>query len=62
MSCCTKLQTITLKVGITCDIKAKTKRPISGFITKLYELIIEDLEKTKEHKKHLKIHKKLHLE
>ena len=60
MSCCAKL--LTLKVGITCDIKAKTKRPISGFITKLYELIIEDLEKTKEHKKHLKIHKKLHLE
>ena len=37
------LQNIALKVGITCDTKDRTKRQIKGFITKLYEGIIEDL-------------------
>ena len=36
---------MALKVGITCDSKKKTKRQIRGFITKLYEGIIGDLEK-----------------
>ena len=37
------LQNIALKVGITCNAKDRTKRQIKGFITKLYEGIIEDL-------------------
>ena len=45
------LQNIALKVGVTCDKKDKMKRQIKGFITKLNEGIIEDLEKTKEEKK-----------
>ena len=45
------LPNIALKVGITCDTKDKTKRQIRGFITKLYEGIIEDRENTKEEKK-----------
>lgn len=47
----TDLQNIALKVGVTCDTKDKTKRQIRGFITKLYEGIIEDLENAKEEKK-----------
>ena len=49
----TDLQNIALKVEITCDTKDKTKRQIRGFITKLYEGIIEELENTKEEKKKL---------
>lgn len=49
----TDLQNIALKVGVTCDTKDKTKRQSRGFITKLYEGIIEDLENTKEEKKNL---------
>ena len=49
----TDLQNIALKVGVTCHTKDKTKRQIRGFITKLYEGIIEDLENTKEQKKKL---------
>ena len=49
----TDLQNIALKVEITCDTRDKTKRQIKGFITKLYEGIIEDLENTKEEKKKL---------
>ena len=47
----TDLENIALKVGTTCDTKDKTKRQIRGFITKLNEGIIEDLENTKEEKK-----------
>ena len=47
----TDLQKIALKVGITCGTKDKTKRQIRGFITKLHERIIKDLENTKEEKK-----------
>ena len=46
----TDLQNIALKVGITCDTKDKTKRQLRGFITKLCEGNIEDLETTKEEK------------
>ena len=49
----TDLQNIALKVGITCVTKDKTKRQTRGFITKLYEGIIEDLENTIEEKKKL---------
>ena len=49
----TDLQNIALKVGITCGTKDKMKRQTRGFITKLYEGIIEDLENTIEEKKKL---------
>ena len=47
----TNLQNVSFKVGITWDTKDKTKRQIRGFITNLYEGIIEDLENTKEEEK-----------
>ena len=49
----TDLQIITLKFGITCETKDKKKIQLRGFITKLYEGHIEDLENTKEEKKKL---------